>query len=321
MSGPGPAEEPIAYFEGEYVPLSEARVPIDAHVVNYGTGCFEGIRAYWNPARPNLFVAFLAEHAARLVRSARILNLGYEGSEEEISAVVVELLRRNRSAGDTYVRPLIYKSGRSITVALGGIPTALSAYAMPMSGYFERDGGLVLRVSGWRRVQDAAVPARAKTIGSYVNAALASDEARRSGFDEALLLTSEGRLAEASSSNVFLVQGTELVTPSGTEDVLLGITRSAVLQLADELGLRATERPVHRSEVFGADEMFLCGTGVQISPVVGVDGRQIGNGAPGPVVRALAARYLAVVRGEVDDHADWRTPVYGTPAAPGAATG
>lgn len=311
----------IAYFEGAYVPMSEARLPINAHVVNYGTGCFEGIRAYWNPVTRNLYVAFLAEHAARLVRSARILNLGYEGTSEDVAAVVVELLRRNRCAGDTYIRPLIYKSGQTITVSLHGIPTAFAAYVMPMRDYFETGTGLVLRVSGWQRVQDAAVPARAKTIGSYVNAALASDEARQSGFDEALLLTSAGRLAEASSSNVFLVLGSELVTPSGTEDILLGITRSAVLQLAPELGLRATERPVHRSELFGADEVFLCGTGVQISPVVGVDGRSIGTGAPGPVASQLATRYLAIMRGEVDDHAAWRTAVYGAGEAPGAPAG
>lgn len=315
------AAEPIAYFEGSYVPISEACLPINAHVVNYGTGCFEGIRAYWNPTATNLYVAFLEEHAARLVRSARILNLGFDGTAEDVAAVVVELLRRNRCTGDTYIRPLVYKTGRTITVTLDGIPAALSAYVAPMSDYFDSGTGLVLHVSGWRRVQDAAIPARAKTIGSYVNAALASDEARRSGFDEALMLTAEGFLAEASSSNVCLVLGGDLVTPAGTEDILPGITRSAVLQLAGERGLRTIERPVHRSELFGADEVFLCGTGVQISPVVGVDGRSIGAGAPGPVALDLATRYLGIMRGEVADHAEWRTPVYGTSVPPGTPPG
>lgn len=307
----------VAYFEGDFVALSEARLPINSHIVNYGTGCFEGIRAYWSERLEDLHVAFLDEHVARLLRSARILNLEFEESHEEVASVLVELLRRNACRGDTYLRPLVYKSGQTIAVTLGGIPTAFAAYAMPMGNYFSSGSGLSLRVSGWRRIGDAAIPARAKAIGSYVNAALASDEARRSGFDEALMLTTEGRLAEAASSNVFLAQGGEIVTPPGTDDILLGITRTAVLQLAHELGIPAVERAVHRSELFSADEVFLCGTGVEIAPVVRVDGRAVGTGGPGPLTTGLRSRYLSIVRAELDDHPEWRTAVYSTsPSAP-----
>jgi branched-chain amino acid aminotransferase len=232
-----------------------------------------------------------------------------------VVSVVGELLRRNGCRSDTYIRPLVYKSDETIAVTLGGIATSFAAYVLPMGGYFSTTTGLSLRVSGWRRVGDAAIPARAKTIGSYVNAALASDEARRSGFDEALMLTGEGRVAEAASSNIFLVQDGRLVTPAETEDILLGITREAVLRLAGELGIAAVERPVHRSELFSADEVFLCGTGAEIAAVTSIDGRAIGSGAAGPVSGRLRSTYLGIVRGDVDDHPEWRTAVYDEPAA------
>lgn len=307
------ASEALAYFTGDFVPLAEAHVPINSHLANYGTGCFEGIRAYWSTSRENLYVTLLPQHAARLLRSARILNLEFTMRQEEVESVVLELLRRNECRSDTYIRPLVYKSGKTIAVALTGIPTSFAAYVLPMGGYFSTTTGLSLRVSGWRRVGDSAIPARAKTIGSYVNAALASDEARRSGFDEAIMLTGEGRLAEAASSNVFLVQDGRLITPAETEDILPGITRAAVLQLAAELGIRAAERPVHRSELFSADEVFLCGTGVEIAPVIDIDGHPIGSGTPGPFAERLRSIYLTILRGDVDDHPEWRTAVYDEP--------
>jgi len=305
-----PPTRRFAFFEGEYVPHEQARVPISSHVVNYGTGCFEGIRAYWNGEREQLFVTLLGAHIDRLLRSARILNLGYDGTRDELCDLVLELLRRNDLREDSYIRPLIYKAEETIKVTLTGLRTAMAAYCMPMGGYVDIDRGLRLAVSSWRRIDDNAIPARAKVIGSYVNAALASDDARQKGFDEALMLTGDGHLAEASSSNLFLVDGDVLVTPESSDDILVGITRTAVLELAVEMGLRAREGRVDRSQALAADEVFLCGTGVQIAPVAEIDGRVIGDGQPGRITMALQKRYLQVMRGEVVDHADWRTPVY-----------
>jgi branched-chain amino acid aminotransferase len=302
----------IAYFGGRFIPHEQAVVPISAHVVNYGTGCFEGIRAYWNPADGELHVTLLRPHVDRLLRSARILNLGYDGDAEHLCDVVVELLRQNEFEQDAYVRPMIYKAGETIKVTLSGIRTDFAAYCLPMGAYLDIDRGLRLTVSSWKRIDDNAIPARAKVIGSYVNAALASDEARSKGFDEALMLTGDGHLAEASSSNLFLVADDELFTPSASDDILVGITRRAVLDLADELALTVREANIDRSQALAADEVFLCGTGVQIAPVTEIDGRMIGTGKPGPVTMSLQRRYLEVVRGDVDDHADWRTPVYRT---------
>ncbi|MEY2433274.1 MAG: branched-chain amino acid aminotransferase [Acidimicrobiaceae bacterium] len=300
----------VAYFDGAFVPHEQARVPISSHVVNYGTGCFEGIRAYWNADDEQLYVTLLAEHIDRLLRSARILKLDYEGSRDELCDIVVELLRRNAYREDAYVRPLIYKSEETIKVTLTGLRTDLAAYSQPMGAYLDIERGLRLTVSSWKRIDDNAIPARAKVIGSYVNAALASDDARQKGFDEALMLTSDGHLAEASSSNVFLVAGGELVTPEASDDILVGITRAAVLELAVEMGIPARESRIDRSQILAADEVFLCGTGVQIAPVTEIDGRLIGDGRPGATTMSLQRRYLQVVRGEVAEHAAWRTPVY-----------
>jgi branched-chain amino acid aminotransferase len=300
----------FAYFGGDFVPHGQAVLPISAHVVNYGTGCFEGIRAYWNGADEQLYVTLLDEHVDRLLRSARILKLDYQGSRDELRDVVLELLRRNAFREDAYVRPLIYKSTETIKVTLSGLRTDLAAYCLPLGAYLDIDRGLRLTVSSWQRIDDNAIPARAKVIGSYVNAALASDDATQKGFDEALMLTGDGHLAEASSSNVFLVAGDVLYTPSASDDILVGITRAAVLELGVELGLTVREANIDRSQILAADEVFLCGTGVQVAPVTEIDGRAIGTGKPGQITMMLQRRYLEVMRGEVPEHAEWRTPVY-----------
>ena len=301
---------PVSYLDGAYLPSSAATIPISSHVVNYGTGCFEGIRAYWNERHEQLYVTLLRPHAARLVRSARILGLDAEITAEEIEAVVIELLERNEMRQDAYVRPLVFKSEETIAVKLSGLRTSFAAYCQPMGDYLDISEGLELAYSAWRRIDDNAVPARAKAIGSYVNAALASDDARRNGFDEALMLTGDGHVAEASSSNVFFVFDGELHTPQASDDILVGITRQAVVELARDLGIVATERRIDKSETFTADEAFLCGTGVQIAPVTSIDRRPVGTGKPGPLTLRLQETYLAAVRGETPAYEAWRTPVY-----------
>lgn len=300
----------VAYIDGEFVPHEQARVSIASHVVNYGTGCFEGIRAYWNAAKEQLYATLLPEHAERLVRSALVLNLELDLEAKTIVEIVLELLRKNDLHEDAYVRPLVYKADETITVTLHGIRTAFAAYCHPMGAYLDIERGLRLTYSAWRRIDDNAVPARAKAIGSYVNAALASDDARSKGFDEALMLAGDGHVAEASSSNVFFVFGGELHTPAASDDILVGITRQAIIAMAAEFGIPVKERNIDRSESFFADEAFLCGTGVQLAPVREIDGRRIGSGQPGSLTRKLQEAYLAAVRGETDAWSSWRTPVF-----------
>ena len=300
----------IAYFEGQMVPLEEARVPITTHAFNYGTGCFEGIRAYWNPDLGQLFTFRLTDHMRRLTDSARILKLDFEMEPEQLAALALELLARNGFREDAYLRPIVYKSEHTIKVALTGLATSFCMYAIPMGAYLDIDRGLSLTISAWSRIGDNAIPARAKPTGAYVNAAIASDEARQRGVDEAIMLTSDGHVAEASSANIFLVQRGELVTPEAADDILVGVTRDSVLRIAQHQGISVRERRVDRSELFSADEVFLCGTGVQIAPVTNIDGRQIGSGKPGKVTVELQERYLAIVRGMSDEFREWRSAVF-----------
>ena len=303
-------EQEIAYFGGRFVPLAEATVPITTHAFNYGTGCFEGIRAYWNSEHEQLYVLRLSDHMQRLVNSARILKLDFDMEVEELVEVARELLARNAFREDAYLRPIVYKSEETIKVALTGLATSFCMYAIPMGAYLDIDRGLTLTVSGWRRIEDNAIPARAKPTGAYINAAMASDEARQRGVDEAIMLTSDGHVAEASSANLFLVRDGELVTPEVGDDILIGVTRDSVMRIAQRRGVPVVERRVDRSELFSAEEVFLCGTGVQIAPVTNIDGRPIGSGKPGAVTMELQEFYLAVVRGLSEDFPEWRLPVY-----------
>ncbi|NNM96928.1 MAG: branched-chain amino acid transaminase [Candidatus Dormibacteraeota bacterium] len=312
MSSPGD----IVYFESGFVDKDEARVPISTHAFNYGTGCFEGIRAYWNPVKEQLYVLRLREHAERLLRSAHILHLEPDPTltQGRIESIILELLARNGYREDVYIRPILYKSGRTIKVTLSGIATDLCVFTQPFGDYLDIRKGLNVMISAWRRIDDNAIPARAKPTGAYINAALASDEARARGFDEAIMLTGDGHVAEASSSNLFLVAGGTVITPQATDDVLVGITRDCVIELVRQRGWPLEVRRVDRSELLSADEAFLSGTGVQLAPITQVDGRIIGNGEIGPLTQELQRAYLQVARGEVEDMAAWRTPV---PAAVG----
>jgi branched-chain amino acid aminotransferase len=315
MTAPGE----IVYFEGRFVAQAEAKVPITTHAFNYGTGCFEGIRAYWSPRQERLNVVRLREHAERLLRSAHILHLEAPAglTVGRVGEIVVDLLARNGYREDVYVRPILYKSGATIKVTLSGISSDLCIYTLPFGDYLDIRSGLRVMISAWRRIDDNSIPSRAKPTGAYLNAALASDEARARGFDEAIMLTQDGHVSEASSSNLFLVEQGVLVTPQATDDVLVGITRDCVLALARERGLEVEVRRVDRSELLAADEAFLAGTGVQIAPVTEVDGRTVGGGGLGPVTRQLQDAYLQVVRGETDAWQEWLTPV-GAPQTAGA---
>lgn len=301
----------IVYFQGDFVDRDRARVPIATHAFNYGTGCFEGIRAYWNSNREQLYVIHLRKHAERLLRSARILHLEPDPalSVERVESIILELLVRNGYREDVYIRPILYKSGTTIKVTLSGIESDLCVFTQPFGDYLDIRKGLRVMISAWRRIDDNSIPARAKPTGAYLNAALASDEARERGFDEAIMLTGDGHVSEASSSNLFLVQDGVVITPQASDDVLVGITRDCVIELVRKRGWPLEVRRVDRSELLAADEAFLSGTGVQIAPVTSVDGRVVGNGEIGPLTQELQRAYLEAVRGEVADFADWRTPV------------
>jgi branched-chain amino acid aminotransferase len=274
------------YHGGEFVRLGDIRLSPATHALNYGTGVFEGIRAYWNEERETLQVLKMREHYERFEKSCRLLRVELPNTVDELCDLTLEILRRNAPREDTYVRPLAFKAAESVGVNLKG-GSELSIFTVPMGNYVELTG-LKCCVSSWRRTPDNAIPARAKCTGSYVNTALAVDEAQQSGYDDAIFLTQDGQVSEASAANIFLVRKGQLITPPVTADILEGITRDAVMQLAGkELEIPVIERDVDRTELYAADEVFLSGTGFQIAPVVEVDGRPVGTGSTGPVAERM----------------------------------
>jgi branched-chain amino acid aminotransferase len=305
------AEEGFAYFGGAIVPMSEATVNVATHCLNYGTGCFEGIRAYWNAEQEQLYVLKLREHFERFANSQRMLKIEIPESIDDLCRITLELLRRQNFRQDVYIRPLAYKSSRTIKLTLSSLENALTIFAFPMGNYVDISNGLHVSISSWRRVSGNAIPVRAKTVGAYVNSSLAIDEAVAAGYDETIFLTESGNVSEGSSCNLFLVRRGQFSTPRTSDDILEGITRNCVIEMARrELGIQTHERAIDRTELYDADEIFLTGTGVQISPVTRIEGRPIGDGKPGPITMELQRRYLAAVRGDDPNYAAWCTAVY-----------
>jgi branched-chain amino acid aminotransferase len=298
------------FFNGEIVRYADAKVGLLTHGLNYGTGIFEGIRAYWNAAQNQLYVLRMPEHYERMHLNARTMLMKLDLSIEELCAVSLDLLRRNGFREDAYLRPLLFKSSEVIGVKLHDVSDRLGIVTTPMGDYVGTEG-IRCMVSSWRRIDDTMAPVRSKVTGLYVNAALAKSEALEAGFDEAIMLGNDGHVSEGTGENVFLVRHGELITPPPSDNILEGITRSAIIHLArEEMGLDVTERSVDRSELYVADEIFLCGTGAQVAPVVEVDRRRVGDGEPGPLSIRVKDVYLETVRGDNPKYAEWLTPVY-----------
>ena len=310
MAHPGFAAKGVAYLDGQFVPIEEARISIATHAFNYGTGCFEGIRGYWNSEHEQVYLVKLHHHFRRLLNSCRLFRIDIGMTAEDLCDIAVELVRRGHYREDVYVRPIAYKASPVIRVGLLGLEDAFCCYTAPMGAYHDLRQGLSVTVSGWRRNDDNSIPARAKATGGYINAALAIADAQAAGFDEAIMLTQDGHISEASSANIFLVMNGRLITPAVADDILVGITRGALIEVAGRLGIPLQERRVDRTELYVADEIFLCGTGVQVSPVTNVDGRMIGDGKMGEITRAIQDLYLAGGHGEVEEFRHWLTPVY-----------
>lgn len=300
-----------AFFKGAFVPIEDAKVSIMTHAFNYGTGCFEGIRAYWNSEEEQLFVFRLLEHFQRLLRSCKILHIRLPYSAEALCDLLVELLRREGYAEDCYIRPIAYKADEIIGVRLHNLTDEFAMFATPFGRYIEGELGARVMISPWRRVDDNAIPARAKITGSYINSALSKTSAAMAGCDEAIVLTHDGHVSEGSAENLFLVRNGRLITPPVTDDILEGITRETVMEIArSEFGLETEVRSVDRSELYVVDEAFFCGTGVQIEPIVEIDHRVIGDGKMGPITQKIYDLYFDVVRGKVARYRHWCTPVY-----------
>lgn len=299
------------FVDGRIVRAEEAAVSVHAHALSYGTGTFEGIRAWWNADHEQLYLLEAREHFERLGRSAAILGLPLAFSPRELVQASVELLRRNEVRTNAYIRPLLAQAGAALPVRMHDVDVRLSMAVTPTPGDYISPDGVRCMVSTWRRTPDVATPNRAKVTGSYTGPALAKTEAVRAGFDEAIMLTTAGYVGEATTSNILLRVGQEWITPPGTEDILEGITRAQVMTLLQEAtGRPVTQRRVHRSELYACDEILLTGTAAVVVPVVEVDGRLVGEGKPGATTLELNRVIRAVGRRDDARHPEWTTPVY-----------
>lgn len=300
---------PFAYFEGGIVPLADARVSVATHALQYGTSAFGGIRGYRSHDGQAVHLFRLKDHYRRFLHSAKLLKIALPLDLDGLCALSAELTRRNGHLGEVYLRPFMYKAGLDLTPGLDGIADGFTLFMLAIDGLPPLDQGLSVMVSSWQRVTDNAIPPRGKIGGSYVNASLIRDEAREHGFDDAIVLSARGKAGEGSVSNLMMVREGTLMTPPVSGDILEGINRRAVLELAHDLGVQVVEREIDRTELYVADELFLCGTRMQLAWIKSVDRRPVGSGTQGPVSGRLAALFDAAVRGTAPEYAHWMTRV------------
>ena len=302
---------PLAYFKKQFLPISECRISIMTHALHYGTACFEGIRGNWNEEEQQVFLFRAREHYERFHKSCHIMKLKLPLSVDELCELTQELVARSGLKEDVYIRPFAYKSSETIGPKLHGLEDDFFLTVNPAPPYLDVEKGIRAGTSSWRRIDDSMVPPRAKVTGIYVNCSLAKTEAIENGYDEAIMLNMDGHVSEGTGNNIILIMGNTVVTPSTTDNVLLGITRDTVLRLAsDELGMRTEERTVDRSELYIADEAFVTGTLSHLVPVLEIDHRPIGTGKIGPITRQFRALYFDVIRGKVPKYREWCLPSY-----------
>ncbi|MFC2066101.1 branched-chain amino acid transaminase [Chloroflexota bacterium] len=299
-----------AFFQNQFVPLSEAKIGIMTHALHYGTAIFEGIRGNWNSEQKQIYLFRLKEHYERLEKGCRVLKINLPHSTDKMCQITVKLVQKCGFQEDIYIRPLAYKSSQALGVRLHGLEDDFLILIIPWGPYLDVDKARCA-VSSWHRPADNVIPPQVKVTGIYINNALAKTDAIENGFDEAIMLAPDGHISEGSGENIFLVINGKLITPASYNNILMGITRNTVIKLVyDELGLETIERPIDRSELYTADECFLTGTAAHITPVAEIDHRKIGSGEIGEITGKLQDIYADVIKGNNNKYLDWCTPVY-----------
>jgi len=298
-----------AFFRKQFIPLSEAKIGLMTNFIHYGTGAFEGIRGNWNEDQKQIYLFRLKEHFERLLNGCKVLKIELPFSVEDLCRQTVELVARSGFKENVYIRPVAYKSTEAMGVRLHNLEADYFSFVMPWGRYLDTDKCRV-GVSSWRRPGGNFASPQSKITGGYINSAFAKTEAHDSGYDEAIVLNEYGRVAEGSGENIFLVIDGKLVTPGIYENILTGITRSSVIEIAKkELGIETIERPVERTELYIAKEAFFTGTAAHIAPIAEVDHRLVGDGEIGPVTRELQALYFDIIVGKNPKYLNWCTPV------------
>ena len=297
------------YFEGKIVPENEAKISIKTNSLHYGTAIFEGIRAYYDKDTDKMWGLFFKEHYQRLFQNMKVLNMEIEESIDDLVEITKELILINKIKSDIYIRPLVYFADLKISPKLIGYTAKIAIYTYPLGDYIDINEGIKAIVSSWTRLNDNMIPPRLKVAGAYVNSAFSKTEAILAGADEAIVLNKNGYVSEGSAENIFIVRNGKLITPPVSDDILEGITRNAIITIAKDLGYEVEERHIARTELYVADEVFFCGTGAQVSPVVEIDNRKIGDGKPGKITKEIQNVYFDAVRGKIEKYRDWVIPI------------
>lgn len=298
----------FVWFDGQYLKWEEAKVPIFVHALHYGTAVFEGIRAY--PSNDNLYIFRLKEHMDRLRKSANVYSFTTKFSTDELCKAAVDLIRKNGIRESCYIRPLTFVGMHGIDLNVTkNSPTHTTIIIFPFAKYFKGDG-ISACISSWRRIDDESIPPMAKASGNYLNSVLATQECRRNGYDESILLDRNGCVSEASGENIFVVRNGKLHTPQLSDSILEGITRNTAITIARELGYDVVERPISRTELYLADEIFLTGTAAEIIAITKIDGNIIGNGREGTMTKSIRENYERIVIGKSKKFMGWLTPTW-----------
>ncbi len=298
----------FVWFNGKLVTLDKAKVPITTHAIHYGTSIFEGIRAYWNSK--NLYIFRLDEHIKRFRNSGKYYSISLNFSDKQIKNAIINLCKKNEMRRSCYIRPFYFVGEYGINLHVTKkAPTNLAIFMFPFGDLFNKKG-ITAGVSSWRKFSDSSTPPQAKMGGNYLNSIIATQESKRSGYDEAILLDKLGNVSEAPGENIFLVKDDELLTPPTTSSALRGITRDSVFKLAQDRGYKVTIEKISRSELYIADEIFLSGTAAEITPIIKIDRNRVGNGKMGKITKELISDYTDVVMNKNEKYSHWLTAVY-----------
>ncbi len=296
------------WFDGKFVTLDKAKVPITTHAIHYGTSIFEGIRAYWNGK--NLFVFRLEEHVKRFRRSGQFYNISLNFSDKEISDAIIGICKKNKIKNSCYIRPFYFIGDYGINLHVTEkAPTNVAIISFPFGDLFNKNG-ITAGVVSWRKFSDMSTPTQAKMGGNYLNSIIATQEAKRKGYEEAILLDHKGNVSEAPGENIFIVREGRLITPTLSSSALEGITRDSIIKIGRDLDFEVLEKFVTKSELISSDEIFLTGTAAEITPIISMNGKKIGNGKPGDITKKMMDEYTNIVMNKNNDYFSWLTPVY-----------
>lgn len=298
----------FAWFDGKFVRSEEAKVPVMTHAIHYGTSVFEGLRGYWNSKNLNIFR--LDDHIKRFRNSGKIYSITLRFTNKEISNAIIQLCKKNNVRQSCYIRPFYFVGEYGINLNVTEEAPTHTVIAMFELGDLFNKNGIEAGVSSWRRIQDISTPPLAKMGGNYLNSILATQEAKRNGYDESILLDHLGNVSEAPGENIFILRNGSIITPPASSSALEGITRGSVIELVQNEGYKVIEREIPRTELYLADEIFLTGTAAEITPVISIDRKKIGSGRAGKITKQISSTYSDIIMGKNKKYAHWITAVY-----------